>query len=366
LSAFKRRSSWAKSDHIVEVTNGKRTGWIKPSNIQRNLVAKKGDPKYKRARQAVHSAFAQFMDTVYREMSDAERQALPEASSALVNAIVFYALKRLPEFGELLTETVMRVYAESPVGERFIQDPERSTTVSDAVLFLDNDGNLVSVSDPNIVRAAVPQGLGDLELKSYGSYRVLTGPLAGKRFSGHSRPLGKPVCQPGLATSPVSASSSASPASALVKPAPGGVFISYSHKDKKWLNRLQVHLKPLERLGVVTRWDDTLIQPGSNWRDEIKKAIKSARVAVLLISADFLASDFIANDELPPLLNAAKARGTIVLPVMVSPSLVPDSLSQFQAVNPLSRPMNAMSKADQEALLVKIVKAIEARLRSPV
>jgi len=79
------------------------------------------------------------------------------------------------------------------------------------------------------------------------------------------------------------------------------VFISYSHHDVKWLERLRVHLKPLIRKQVVDLWDDTRISPGMDWRREIDTALSAASVAVLLISADFLASDFIVDNELPVL-----------------------------------------------------------------
>lgn len=58
-------------------------------------------------------------------------------------------------------------------------------------------------------------------------------------------------------------------------------------------------------LGEVERWDDTLIDPGSNWREEIKVAIESAKVAILIVSADFLASDFIVNNEIPLKMHCA-------------------------------------------------------------
>ena len=136
------------------------------------------------------------------------------------------------------------------------------------------------------------------------------------------------------------------------------VFISYCHKDTEWLERLLVHLKPLEREGVIESWNDTMIKPGSKWREEIRNAINSAKVAVLLLSADFLASDFIVKNELPPLLTAANKKGTVILPVLISPSRFEQikDLSQFQGVNPPSNPLIRMTKADQEELFVKVTK----------
>jgi formylglycine-generating enzyme required for sulfatase activity len=145
------------------------------------------------------------------------------------------------------------------------------------------------------------------------------------------------------------------------------VFISYSHQDVDWLTRLRVHLKPLERDYEVDVWDDTKIRPSSNWREEIKGAIMSARVAVLLVSADFLASEFIDANELPPLLKAAEQGGTAILPVILSPSWFAktEGLSKFQAVNSPSQPLIGLSRIEQEAIFARVAETVHELLSAP-
>src|SRR3954454_16752252 len=140
-------------------------------------------------------------------------------------------------------------------------------------------------------------------------------------------------------------------------------FISYSHKDQEWLERLQIHLEPLVREGL-DYWDDTHIRPGDDWKQEIQNALDTAQVAVLLISADFFASDFIDETELPPLLDAARAKGVRILPVILSASRFARNLTlrNFQAVNPPSRPLNEMPQAEQEKVLDRLAHTIESVL----
>ena len=146
-----------------------------------------------------------------------------------------------------------------------------------------------------------------------------------------------------------------------------GVFVSYSHKDKKWLERLQTHLRPLIREGAIAVWADTDIGSGERWRDKIEKALAESGVAVLLVSANFLASDFIALNELPPLLRAAREKGLTILWVVVSHCLWKETeLVEYKAANDPSRPLDGMSTAERAKSLVEISEKIrDASRRKP-
>ena len=142
------------------------------------------------------------------------------------------------------------------------------------------------------------------------------------------------------------------------------IFISYSHVDKRWMDRLMIHLRPLVRDDNLKVWNDTMIDPGSNWREEIDKALKAAKVALLLVSADFLASDFIARNELPPLLKAAQEEGAVIMPVIIGHCrfVQTKSVSQFQSVNSPSQPLEGLSPNKRNAILLKVTEAVEKAL----
>src|SRR3972149_1914097 len=97
------------------------------------------------------------------------------------------------------------------------------------------------------------------------------------------------------------------------------VFISYSHKDEEWKNRLVSHLGVLQSEGHLDIWDDRRIETGVDWYPEIQKAIDAASVAILLISADFLTSKFILREEVPRLLERREKDGLHIFPVIVKP-----------------------------------------------
>ena len=131
------------------------------------------------------------------------------------------------------------------------------------------------------------------------------------------------------------------------------VFVSYSHNDTAFLDRLRVHLRPLEKRGLMDLWDDTRIEAGDQWKAAIEEALGRARVAILLVSADFLASEFIVDNELPPLLSKAESDGTRIIPVIVKPCRFrrDKNLSRFQAINDPATPLVSMSESEQDKCL---------------
>lgn len=137
------------------------------------------------------------------------------------------------------------------------------------------------------------------------------------------------------------------------------IFISYSHQDSKWLKRLETHLKPRIRNGNLNVWNDRRIKPGSDWRKEVNQALARAKVAVLLVSPDFLASDFIAKNELPPLLEAAEQGGVKILWVLLRyASYKAAKLDKYQAILDPAQPLNMRHHAHVDKAMEEICDAI--------
>jgi tetratricopeptide (TPR) repeat protein len=94
------------------------------------------------------------------------------------------------------------------------------------------------------------------------------------------------------------------------------VFISYSHKDEEEKERLLSHLGVLGKADLIDVWSDDRTGAGADWESEIREAMAQAKVAILLVSANFLTSDFILAQEVPTLLRRRQAEGLTVFPVI--------------------------------------------------
>jgi hypothetical protein len=139
------------------------------------------------------------------------------------------------------------------------------------------------------------------------------------------------------------------------------IFVSYSHNDAEYLERLKVHLKPFEKNRQIDLWVDTKIKAGDKWKDKINSALETSIIAILIISADFLASDFIVDNELPPLLKAAEEKGKVIVPLIAKPSRFTSDihLSSFQAINDPKFPLSKLNENDREEIYVKVADLID-------
>jgi tetratricopeptide (TPR) repeat protein len=143
------------------------------------------------------------------------------------------------------------------------------------------------------------------------------------------------------------------------------ILISYSgsDEDKKWLERFQHMLKPLSRKmpKEFKIWSDDQIKPGAKWREEIEKALASAKVAVLLVSQDFLGSDFIMEKQLPPLLNAAEKEGLDIFWVNVRPNTIEEvpEIERYQCANDKLKPLSSFEGVELENELIKLYSKIK-------
>ena len=136
------------------------------------------------------------------------------------------------------------------------------------------------------------------------------------------------------------------------------VFISYSRDDEVWFERFRTHLGPYVRSGSIGLWDDTQIGPGEKWEEKINEALLRTKVALLLVTPNYLNSDFINSTELPHFVAAAERKELTILWVPVSPASVEETaLDNYQSAHPraMERPLAAI---DDPAELDQAIKEI--------
>jgi len=146
------------------------------------------------------------------------------------------------------------------------------------------------------------------------------------------------------------------------------VFISYSHEDEEWKDRLVTHLGVLERQGILDLWDDRRIGAGEDWYEEIQEAINRASVAILMVSANFLTSKFILSEEVPRLLERRKKEGLRIFPVIVKPCAWDEVkwLARIQARPKDGRPISGGDEYQIDTDLTAIAREVKAIIDHPV
>src|SRR6266567_5253674 len=126
------------------------------------------------------------------------------------------------------------------------------------------------------------------------------------------------------------------------------VFCSYAHTDEKWLRQLETHLSPLIRQGLISLWHDRQILPGTNWSETIDDHLETASVILLLISANFIASDYCYGVEMKRALERHEANEARVIPIVVHPcnwEHLP--LASLQALPLDAKPISTYDSVDE-------------------
>jgi L-histidine Nalpha-methyltransferase len=161
------------------------------------------------------------------------------------------------------------------------------------------------------------------------------------------------------------------PAAAPITPSRAPrVFVSYAHEDAAWLDQLKASLEPSLQRGELELWDDSRIAPGERWREQIGAALLQCEVAVLLVSQNFIRSEYIADLELLPLLKASEERGLKILWIPISASSWRlTKLEELQAATsspdaPLDTLSDPMKRAQFVEIAQKIRKAASAKRES--
>ncbi|MCG3155790.1 MAG: hypothetical protein DKINENOH_02398 [bacterium] len=141
------------------------------------------------------------------------------------------------------------------------------------------------------------------------------------------------------------------------------IFISYSHKDEEWKDRLVSQLGVLQEQGLLEIWDDRQISGGEDWEAAIAEALNSCHVAVLLITANFLTSKFILGTEVPTLL---QRQGVRVMPLIVKPCAWQKVawLGRIQARPKDGRPLSGGSEFQIDTDLANFAQELASLLRS--
>ena len=135
------------------------------------------------------------------------------------------------------------------------------------------------------------------------------------------------------------------------------VFYAYSHEDEELRGQLEKHLTPLRRRGYITDWHDRKIGAGREWEGEIHERLNSAHVILLLISIDFINSDYCYDIEMKRALERHEAKEARVIPILLRP--VDWQIEPFAKLQALPEDLKPVTRwEDQDEAFLYIAKEI--------
>lgn len=148
---------------------------------------------------------------------------------------------------------------------------------------------------------------------------------------------------------------------------PESVFISYSPKDAKHLEMLMRHLRLLKNQNIIRVFTHAALPVGALWQQEVEIEISNAAAAILLVTPDYLESDDLMENQVPRLLARAEEQGgTLILPLLVAPSLFETlpHLFRFKPFNDPSKTLVEMARpGEKDRFLVTVAQAVQEAIR---
>jgi TIR domain len=153
------------------------------------------------------------------------------------------------------------------------------------------------------------------------------------------------------------------PSSFPVSAAPVDVFIAYSRKDDDLRSKLVTHLSLLKRQGKIAAWYDGDIEIGSEWEVQLQDRLDSSPIILLLISADFLASEYCYETEMKRAIERHQAKTALVIPILLRPCDWQGS--PFSALQGLPKDLKPVTLwSDQDSAFLDIAKGIRKAVDS--
>jgi hypothetical protein len=146
------------------------------------------------------------------------------------------------------------------------------------------------------------------------------------------------------------------------------VFFSYSHEDEELMKELVKHLGILQRQGIIRSWSDRDITAGGDWKGQIDSRLNTAAVILLLVSADFIASDYGYDIEMARALERHDKREARVIPVILRPvdNWYAAPFGKLQAAPTDGKPVTGWADRDEAfANVARHIRKAVDELRNP-
>jgi RNA polymerase sigma factor (sigma-70 family) len=144
---------------------------------------------------------------------------------------------------------------------------------------------------------------------------------------------------------------------------PVKIFFCYAHEDELLLNKLKAHLRPLQRQGLIDVWHDRDISAGTKWEEEINTHLNEANIILLLVSPDFMDSDYCYGKEMQRASERDQRGEARVIPIILRPVYWQGILGKLQALPTNGKPV--ISWAKREMAFFNVAEGIRKVVEEP-